>query len=79
MSLGLCSAVVVQQAFSGVKAEVRQLLSKHQVTQMTMKPVKREYAFEDRNVRHGKQWVLKVSGGQGAVKRLSSRAVHVFD
>lgn len=25
-----------------------------------MKPVKREYAFEDANVRRGKQWVLKV-------------------
>lgn len=46
---------------------MRELLAKHHVTQMTMKPVKREYAFEDPAVRHGKQWVLKVRTGEGRV------------
>ncbi|PRW60975.1 DNA polymerase alpha catalytic subunit [Chlorella sorokiniana] len=51
---------LLHQAFSGVKAEVRELLAKHQVTQMTMKPVKRQYGFENTAVPHGSQWVLKV-------------------
>lgn len=51
----------LQQAFSSVKAEMRELLAKHHVTQMTMKPVKRQYAFENPAVQHGQQWVLKAS------------------
>ena len=47
-------------AFSDVKAEVRQILGKHGVSKMTMKPVLRTYAFEEKSVSHGKQWVLKV-------------------
>lgn len=39
---------------------MRELLAKHHVTQMTMKPVKRQYAFENTAVPHGTQWVLKV-------------------
>ncbi len=39
---------------------MRGLLAEHGVTQMTMKPVWREYAFEEEGVRRGKQWVLKV-------------------
>lgn len=39
---------------------MRELLAKHHVTQMTMKPVKRQYAFESTAVPHGSQWVLKV-------------------
>ena len=50
----------MQQAFSNIKAEVRELLAKHRITQMTMKPVKRQYAFENPAVAHGSQWVLKV-------------------
>ena len=50
-------------AFSEVKTEVRQLLSRHGVTQFTMKPVERCYAFENHAVKHGKQWVLKVKYG----------------
>jgi hypothetical protein len=49
-----------QQAFSEVKAEVRELLAAHRVSQMSMKPVKRRYAFENEAVPHGSQWVLKV-------------------
>ena len=59
----------LQQAFSEVKAEVRELLARqYGVTQMTMKPVLRQYAFEDPAIPHGKQWVLKVRwcGGGGA-------------
>jgi len=47
-------------AFSAVKTEARALLTKNGVTQMTMKPVMRQYAFENKDVRPGKQWVLKV-------------------
>lgn len=51
---------LLHQAFSSVKAEMRELLAKHHVTQMTMKPVKRQYAFENPAVQHGQQWVLKI-------------------
>lgn len=47
-------------AFSDVKNEVRQVLGRHGVTKMTMKPVLRTYAFEEKSVSHGQQWVLKV-------------------
>jgi DNA polymerase alpha subunit A len=47
-------------ALAGVKAEVRALLAARGATQMTMKPVLREYAFENRAVPRGRQWVLKV-------------------
>ncbi|PSC73303.1 DNA polymerase alpha catalytic subunit [Micractinium conductrix] len=50
----------LHQAFSAVKAEVRELLGQHRVSQLTMKPVRRQYAFENTAVAHGKQWVLKV-------------------
>ena len=36
------------------------MLTRLGVTQMTMKPVLRQYAFEEEAVRHGRQWVLKV-------------------
>jgi DNA polymerase alpha subunit A len=52
--------VALHGAMGDVKAEARQLLAKHGVTQMTMKPVLRQYAFENKAVRPGKQWVLKV-------------------
>lgn len=51
---------MLHHAFADVKAEVRQILGKHGIVKMTMKPVLRTYAFEDTSVSHGKQWVLKV-------------------
>ena len=39
---------------------MRAVLTRLGVTQMTMKPVLRQYAFEEEAVRHGRQWVLKV-------------------
>lgn len=50
----------LHSAFASVKSEVRGILTKHGITQMTMKPVLRQYAFENQKVMHGKQWVLKV-------------------
>ena len=50
----------LHDAFSEVKKEVRDTLGKYGVTRMTMKPVCRTYAFEDKSVKHGTQWVLKV-------------------
>lgn len=54
---------------AGLKAEVRGLLGDHKVGRMAMKPVQREYAFENGDVPHGKQWVLKVKypGSQPAL------------
>lgn len=43
-----------------MKEETRALLQAHGVTSMVMKPVLRRYAFENRGVRPGRQWVLKV-------------------
>jgi hypothetical protein len=58
-----------QGAFTDVKAEIRQVLSDHGVTKMSMRPVRRSYAFEDRAVAPGEQWVLKVKypGNQAAL------------
>ena len=52
-----------------MKAEIRQVLSDHGVTKMSMRPVRRSYAFEDRAVAPGEQWVLKVKypGNQAAL------------
>ena len=49
----------------GLKAELRGLLTKHGVTKFSMVPVKRNYAFENPEVQHGEQWVLKVRGEGG--------------
>ena len=64
-TLSLC----VQDAFADVKAEVRQLLADHGVTKMSIRPVQRSYAFEDRAVAAGEQWVIKVKypGNQAAL------------
>ena len=43
-----------------MKAEMRNLLVDHGVSKMSMRPVKRRYAFEDRSVALGEQWVLKI-------------------
>lgn len=43
-----------------MKAEMRDLLADHGVSKMSMRPVKRQYAFEDRSVAPGEQWVLKI-------------------
>ena len=43
-----------------MKAEVREVLAAQGVTKMSMRPVRRAYAFENRHVPHGEQWVLKV-------------------
>lgn len=46
--------------FAHVKAELREVLLAAGITQFTIAPVKRKYAFEMENVSHGWQWVLKV-------------------
>ena len=50
----------VQGQAADLKAELRELLSSHGITSFVVKPVKRSYAFEDPNIPHGQQWVLKV-------------------
>lgn len=46
--------------FSPVKEEVRTLLTNRHITKFTMRPVKRTYAFEDKTLPRGQQYVLKV-------------------
>ena len=43
-----------------MKAEIRQVLADHGVTKMSMRPVRRSYAFEDKTIAPGEQWVLKI-------------------
>lgn len=52
--------IALHQEMSELKTEVRSLFAEYGVSQMTMKPVMRDYAFENKAVSHGKQWVLKV-------------------
>lgn len=51
---------LVQGLASDLKAEVRDLLASKGITKFVIKPVKRNYAFEQQNVPHNEQWVLKV-------------------
>ncbi len=50
----------MQENSGELKQEVRQLLATHGISQFTMKPVRRSYAFEDAAIPHGQHWVLKV-------------------
>lgn len=50
----------IQENSSELKQEVRQLLAAHGISQFTMKPVQRGYAFEDPAIPHGQHWMLKV-------------------
>ena len=43
-----------------MKAEVHTLLQDIGVSKVSMRPVRRNYAFEERAVAPGDQWVLKV-------------------
>ena len=43
-----------------LKQEVRAVLNRHGIKNFTMKPVKRGYSFEEPEVPHGRQYVLKV-------------------
>lgn len=44
-----------------MKAETRAVLQHYGITQFKIRPVRRNYAFEQPGVRHGMQWVLKVT------------------
>ena len=49
-----------QERCTEVKAELRELLTKHGVRNFRMVPVKRSYAFEQAGVPLGLQWCIKV-------------------
>lgn len=49
-----------QERCAPLREEVRGLLTKAGVSSLRMMPVKRSYGFENREVPHGPQWVLKV-------------------
>lgn len=49
-----------QELFASVKQEMREALSARHIDTFTMRPVKRSYAFEERGLPRGVQYVLKV-------------------
>ncbi|GLI66368.1 hypothetical protein VaNZ11_010151 [Volvox africanus] len=51
---------LLQERCSSVRDEVRGLLTRAGVSSLRMMPVKRNYAFESKEVPHGEQWVIKV-------------------
>ncbi|PNW83953.1 hypothetical protein CHLRE_04g214350v5 [Chlamydomonas reinhardtii] len=51
---------MLQERCGPLRDEVRSLLTKAGVSAMRMVPVRRSYAFENRDVPHGEQWVIKV-------------------
>lgn len=50
----------LQNCAEPVKQEIRAQLLQAGVKKFKMKPVKRKYAFEEKSVAHGEQYVLKV-------------------
>ena len=50
-----------QELTTEVKAETRAVLQHYGITQFKIRPVRRNYAFEQAGVEHGMQWVLKVT------------------
>ena len=51
----------MQELSTEVKAETRAVLQHYGITQFKIRPVRRNYAFEQPGVSHAMQWVLKVS------------------
>lgn len=50
-----------QELTTEVKAEMRAVLQHYGITQFKIRPVRRNYAFEQAGVAHAMQWVLKVT------------------
>lgn len=55
------TAWCTQELTTEVKAELRAVLQHYGITQFKIRPVKRNYAFEQPGVAHAMQWVLKVT------------------
>lgn len=55
------SPVCVQELTTEVKAEMRVVLQQYGITQFKIRPVRRNYAFEQPGVAHAMQWVLKIT------------------
>ena len=51
----------MQELTTEVKAEMRAVLQHYGITQFKIRPVRRNYAFEQPGVAHTMQWVLKVT------------------
>lgn len=58
---GVQAAVCLQELTTEVKAEMRAVLQHYGITQFKIRPVRRNYAFEQAGVDHAMQWVLKVT------------------
>ena len=50
-----------QELATDVKAEMRAVLQHYGITQFKIRPVRRNYAFEQPGVEHAMQWVLKIT------------------
>ena len=50
-----------QELTTEVKAELRAVLQHYGITHFKIRPVRRNYAFEQPGVTHAMQWVLKVT------------------
>ena len=53
--------VCMQELTTEVKAEMRAVLQHYGIKQFKIRPVRRNYAFEQPGVAHEMQWVLKVT------------------
>ena len=56
-----CDLCMMQELTQDVKAETRAVLQHYGITQFKIRPVRRNYAFEQPGVQHTMQWVLKVT------------------
>ncbi len=61
LCFGVQAAVYTQELTSEMKAEMRAMLQHYGITQFKIRPVRRNYAFEQAGVDHAMQWVLKVT------------------
>ena len=61
LCFGVQAAVYTQELATEVKAEMRAVLQHYGITQFKIRPVRRNYAFEQAGVAHAMQWVLKVT------------------
>lgn len=51
---------LLHEKFAGLKREIRSILNSQGVSNFTLVPVKRSYAFEKQEIPRGAQWVIKV-------------------
>ena len=53
-----------------LKLEIAALLNKNNIKKYDLKPVQRDYCFEDPSIPRGKQWVIKVKFSNGTQENI---------